>query len=194
MPERVRCIDFPLTWTPEDFSCDGDACVKRCKTSHMEVQGSPKVHDRTITQREDHLNVDITNYEFPERLKVRFGSSSIWQQLGSCQRPTKASPSHFYQLSNVITQDLVTQVLAHVTHQDSMYDKALDSVDGLPAFEYYPVKQGKWLDDQLEQLLSGFVSDSLIPMSESASVKLVFCRKFSFVVICLVSVELMELI
>lgn len=45
--------------------------------------------------------------------------------------------------------------------KDQVYDTVSDSVDLAPSWEFYPVTRGEWQDDDLEPLLSPFISQLL---------------------------------
>lgn len=58
--------------------------------------------------------------------------------------------------------EVVADVLQHVKHKAS-YSVDADSVDSNPTFEYYPFRQGTWLDDGLRDVLEPFINLTVLP-------------------------------
>jgi len=101
-------------------------------------------------------------YEFPMEQEIKCEQWCGLEQRGEIEKPTKTSPCCFYRLPGLVPTASVDGILAHCK-QCKSYKIDADSVDQTPTFEYYPFKDGEWVDPAMRSLLEGVVDDLVLP-------------------------------
>lgn len=103
-----------------------------------------------------------TRYQFPQERELSVEEWKGVEQFGELEKPTKAGVCRFYRLPGFVPTETVNQVLSHCK-QTQAYKMDTDSVDQTPTFEYYPFKDGEWVDRQMQTLLQGTIEDRILP-------------------------------
>ncbi|CAK9110537.1 unnamed protein product [Durusdinium trenchii] len=93
------------------------------------------------------------------------GLEERWLLEKSLRIPNLPGSSSCMRLSKLLAPSFAQQLLAQVQSQSYAVDN--DSVDGLPSFEYYPMINGTWSDEELGKLLQPMVQELILPYVRS---------------------------
>jgi len=69
---------------------------------------------------------------------------------------------NFYMLESLASKEEVREILACAV-ESLDYNIIPDSVDRMPSFEYYPFRQGRWIDDRMRSALEGLMEERVLP-------------------------------
>lgn len=104
-----------------------------------------------------------TEYVFEEEQQRSVGSWNGVERRGAIPKTSGRSGScKVSQLVSFLSQADVCNILERVK-ASAAYEEYLDSIDNCPVFEYYLVSDGKWQDEEMKLLLSGFIEGRLLP-------------------------------
>jgi len=84
------------------------------------------------------------------------------EAVGTAPKPWSLGHFQFFQLKALLQPDEVQKVLTCV-QQSSSYSSCLDSVDEMPTFEYYPFRDGAWVDDDVRAVLEDIIESRVLP-------------------------------
>ncbi|CAE8616012.1 unnamed protein product [Polarella glacialis] len=102
-------------------------------------------------------------YEFTTQREVKVEEWQGVEQMGQVQkRSAKLSASCFYRLPGLLPAEQVESILAHCK-QSSAYKIDDDSVDKTPTFEYYPFRDGEWVDQKMRSIMESSVESRVLP-------------------------------
>lgn len=76
--------------------------------------------------------------------------------------PWHSKSFQLYQLKRMLTAEEATEIL-EIARSHPSYEMELDTVDEMPTFEYYPLRDGTWEDQQMQQALEHIIQDRILP-------------------------------
>mmetsp|Transcript_86190 Transcript_86190/g.150358 ORF Transcript_86190/g.150358 Transcript_86190/m.150358 type:complete len:641 (+) Transcript_86190:21-1943(+) len=101
-------------------------------------------------------------YEFTTQSEIKVEQWRGVEQIGEVQKPTKAGVCRFFRLPALLPARDVDKILS-ACKQSKAYQTNPDSVDQTPTFEFYPFRDGEWVDMAMKPLLEGVVDHLVLP-------------------------------
>eukprot|EP00929_Paragymnodinium_shiwhaense_P108095 TRINITY_DN74415_c0_g1_i1.p1 TRINITY_DN74415_c0_g1~~TRINITY_DN74415_c0_g1_i1.p1 ORF type:complete len:578 (-),score=130.87 TRINITY_DN74415_c0_g1_i1:47-1780(-) len=103
-------------------------------------------------------------FDFGEQAARSAGSWEGVEERGKIKKKCRGDDtSEIFRLKSLLRPEEVKAVLQHIVASGDSYDSYPDSVDGYPAFEFYPLESGEWRDEAMKELLEDFVDNRLLP-------------------------------
>ncbi|CAJ1432337.1 unnamed protein product, partial [Effrenium voratum] len=90
-------------------------------------------------------------FEFVEEKQIQVGDWRGVEQSGHVQKPKAAEACHFYRLPALVPS--VQSISKYLLQNPDLFSTELDSVDKTPTFEFYPFRDGEWIDQGMRHLL-----------------------------------------
>ncbi|CAJ1380058.1 unnamed protein product [Effrenium voratum] len=114
---------------------------------------SPSRRSRANSKAKKVSNWDLPpqRFEFVEEKQIQVGDWRGVEQSGHVQKPKAAEACHFYRLPALVPS--VQSISKYLLQNPDLFSTELDSVDKTPTFEFYPFRDGEWIDQGMRHLL-----------------------------------------
>lgn len=154
----------PLTWCRHvGVLLPGSIALWRCRRQGVR-RLRRRAHARVAEPlgHADFWDAPRQRCEFTSHRARHVGPWAGTERIGTAPKPWSSDPFQFSQLRALLTPEEVGRILASAKQSDA-YETLLDTVDDLPTFEFYPLRNGEWADPEMQAALGPIIEDRILP-------------------------------